>query len=200
LILCLSFVARAAPNSAVAQADGPAPAEKIARIGSLALGEAIVLDRVAFAVEGAESDYGADPQTWRSDLAGPQGPMQISASAAEDVGRGDRFDEKQNRALGRAYLAQLYRQYGNWPDAVAAYNWGPGHMNAWIGGGRPFDKLPASVERYRVRVLTSASRGMLRLGLVHRQPRGPVADPHGARAAVERLYPEIMRASAFAVR
>ena len=114
------------------------------------------LDRVAFAVDGTESSHGADLRMWRPEPGGPQGPMQVSAAAAFDVGGGDRFDLAQNRALGRAYLAQMYRRYGNWPDAVAAYNWGPGNLDAWIGGGRAADKLPLAVEHYRNHVLREA--------------------------------------------
>jgi hypothetical protein len=111
------------------------------------------LDRVAFAVDGAESSHGTDLAMWRPEFSGPQGPMQVSAAAASDSGGGDRFDLTQNRLLGRAYLARLYRRYGNWPDAIAAYNWGPGNMDAWIGAGRPAAALPVEVERYRDRVL-----------------------------------------------
>ena len=120
--------------------------------------------------------------------------MQVSADAAEDVGGGNRFDERENRRIGRAYLALMYRRYGSWPDAVAAYNWGPGHMDAWISGGRPFEKFPLSVERYQTRVLVGSSLGA-RFRSVHLQPRRLAADPHNGRAAVERLYAEIMRAS-----
>lgn len=111
------------------------------------------LDRVAFAVDGAESSHGADPGMWRADPNGPQGPMQVSAPAAIDAGGGDRFDLMQNRRLGRTYLAQLFRRYGNWSDTVAAYNWGPGNMNFWIAQGRPATGLPPMVELYRNRVL-----------------------------------------------
>jgi hypothetical protein len=111
------------------------------------------LDRVAFAVDGAESSHGADPRMWRPEISGPQGPMQVSAAAAADLGGGDRFDSVVNRQLGRAYLAHLYRRYGNWPDAIAAYNWGPGNMDSWITSGRPISSLPLEVERYRNRVL-----------------------------------------------
>ena len=114
------------------------------------------LDRVAFAVDGAESSHGADLRMWRPEPSGPQGPMQVTAAAAVDVGGGDRFDLAENRALGRAYLARMYRRYGNWPDAIAAYNWGPGNLDAWISGGRAADKLPLEVERYRDRVLREA--------------------------------------------
>jgi soluble lytic murein transglycosylase-like protein len=126
--------------------------------------------------------------------------MQVSAAAAEDVGGGDRFDERENRALGRAYLAQMYRRYGSWSDAVAAYNWGPGHMDSWISGGRRFDKFPLAVEIYRIRVLVGSSLGVPRLRYVHMQPHRPVADPYHGRAAVARLYSEIMRASELGIR
>jgi Transglycosylase SLT domain len=117
------------------------------------------LDRVAFAVDGAESSHGLDPGMWRPEFSGPQGPMQVSAAAAIDLGGGDRFDLAQNRLLGRGYLARLYRRYGDWPDAIAAYNWGPGNLDAWIGRGRPAAGLPLEVERYRDRVLRDGSIG-----------------------------------------
>jgi len=113
-------------------------------------------DRVAFAVEAIESRHGADPRMWRPELSGPQGPMQVSLAAAIDVGGGDRFDLRQNRLLGRAYLARMFRQYGTWGDALAAYNWGPGNVDAWIGAGRPADRLPLGVIRYVARVLRDA--------------------------------------------
>jgi Transglycosylase SLT domain len=111
------------------------------------------LDRVAFAVDGAESSHGADEAMWRGDLAGPEGPMQVSEAAASDVGGGDRFDLNQNREIGRAYLAQLYRRYGDWPDAIAAYNWGIGNLNAWVKAGRPADGLVPGVAAYLGRVM-----------------------------------------------
>ena len=111
------------------------------------------LDRIAFAVDGAESSHGADQAMWRLDSAGPQGPMQVSEAAATDVGGGDRFDLDQNREIGRAYLAQLYRRYGDWPDAIAAYNWGIGNLNAWVKAGRPADRLVPGVTAYLGRVM-----------------------------------------------
>ena len=199
LTVCVMVGALVADNRAVAQASRPTTAERRSPDHLAELGRAAALDRMAYAVEGAESDHGADPHMWGPDPNGPQGPMQVSAAAAEDVGGGDRFDERENRALGRAYLAQLYRRYGSWPDAVAAYNWGPGNMDSWISGGRHFDKFPLAVETYRIRVLVGSSPAMGRL-FVHRQPRSPAADPHDRRAAVARLYTEIMRSSELAAR
>jgi hypothetical protein len=197
---------------AIAGAADTACAESVGT-GPLVVGGGGVLDRVAFAVDGVESRHGADPKMWRSEPNGPQGPMQVSAAATADAGGGDRYDERENRALGRAYLARMYRRYGSWPDAVAAYNWGPGRMDIWISGGRPIDKLPLEVARYRTRVLAAsgvpvasgeaiyrmaARFRMARLGIGHLQPRRPMADRFrrgNGPDPVELLYAEIMRAT-----
>ena len=94
---------------------------------------------------------------WRLELNGLQGPMQVSAAAAIDLGGGNRFDMVENRQLGRGYLTLMYRRYGNWPDAITAYNWGPGNMDAWIASGRPIAGSPFEVDRYRDRVLRDAT-------------------------------------------
>lgn len=163
-----------------------------------------VLDRIAYGVDGAESSHGGDPGMWRREPDGPQGPMQVSAAAAADVGGGDRFDETENRALGRAYLAHMFRRYGSWPDALAAYNWGPGHLDEWIGGGRPADKFPAAVERYRTRVLVTsglaawANLRLARLEKLRIEAKRQLAERRrGGRGpdAVELLYAEIMRST-----
>jgi len=133
----------------------------VADAGLFAPASAADLDRVAFAVDGAESSHGLDLRMWRLEPSGPQGPMQITQAAATDVGGGDRFDLVENRALGRAYLARMFRRYGNWPDAIAAYNWGPGNLDAWIGGGRAPSQIPLGVEHYRDRVLRDAALGGL---------------------------------------
>ncbi len=132
---------------------GPAASLPPPAIGLFGPAREADLDRVAFAVEGAESSHGTDPRMWGPGFNGPQGPMQVSAAAAADVGGGNRFDIFENRMLGRGYLALMYRRYGNWPDAITAYNWGPGNMDAWIGSGRPSASFPLEVERYRDRVL-----------------------------------------------
>ena len=133
----------------------------VADAGLFAPASSADLDRVAFAVDGAESSHGLDLRMWRLEPSGPQGPMQITQAAATDVGGGDRFDLVENRALGRAYLARMFRRYGNWPDAIAAYNWGPGNLDAWIGGGRAPSQIPLGVEHYRDRVLRDAALGGL---------------------------------------
>src|SRR5207248_7199720 len=76
------------------------------------------LDRVTYAVDGAESSHGKDRAMWRPDAAGPQGPMQVSEKAAIDVGGGDRFDVTQT---GR--LAAL-----TWPSCIDAMAIGRCHL------------------------------------------------------------------------
>jgi len=166
-----------------------------------------ILDSIAYGVDGAESSHGGDPGMWRSEPNGPQGPMQVSAAAAADVGGGDRFDETENRALGRAYLAHMFRRYGSWPDAIAAYNWGPGHLDEWIGGGRPVDKFPATVDRYRNRVLMTsglpAAQGAANIRLSRLERLRLLAKREFAQRlragrkpeAVQLLYAEIMRST-----
>ncbi len=153
----LQIVAFADPREApVTVLRGRAPVDEpvtASEPGDFGPASGAELDRVAFAVDGAESSHGADPAMWRPDPTGPQGPMQVSAAAAIDSGGGDRYDVEQNRRLGRTYLARLFQRYGNWPDAVAAYNWGPGNLDMWIVQGRPATGLPQEVERYRARVL-----------------------------------------------
>ena len=112
-----------------------------------------VLDHIAFAVDGAESSHGRDRAMWRLNPSGPQGPMQVSEAASTDVGGGDRFDLSENRRIGRLYLGQLYRHFRNWPDAIAAYNWGRANVDTWIKAGRPTHKLLAGVAVYVSRVL-----------------------------------------------
>lgn len=213
LVLAATVAAAAAsPRKAAAPAprspakSAPAPAQAAAKRGTIA--------RLALAVEGAESSWGTDPRMWRGDPAAPQGPMQVTAAAAAAVGGGDRFDPAENVALGRAYLAFMYRRFGSWPDAVAAYNWGPGRLDFWIRSGRSPLAMPPAVERYRNRVLVAAelplpagaeigdywtaSLRRPRLGIVHPQPRrtGIAARAGIGDAEIASLYRQVMQASA----
>ena len=162
----------------------------------------LALDRVAFAVDGAESSHGTNPRMWRPEPSGPQGPMQVSLAAAVDVGGGDRFDIYQNRLLGRAYLAHMYLRYGDWPDAIAAYNWGPGNVDAWIAAGRPAMRLPLGVEGYVRRVLRDsvfeAGGARFGLALARAADRRPVAMP-GLMFAEDRMRLPALTSGFFAI-
>jgi Transglycosylase SLT domain len=114
--------------------------------------------------------------------------MQISAPAARDVGGGDRFDLTQNRVMGRAYLEQLYRRYRNWPDAIAAYNWGLGKMDNWIKAGRLPDQILPDVVVYVRRVIGDSR-------LCH--SAGSKLQQSSALAAVRVVWPEAGSDGAF---
>ena len=62
--------------------------------------------------------------------AGAYGAMQLMPKTAEDLGV-DRYDEEQNIKGGIMYLSQMYKQFGNWRDAIMAYNTGPGNLTNW---------------------------------------------------------------------
>src|ERR1700751_3273979 len=157
-----------------------------------------MLDRVTYAVDVAESSHGEDLTMWGPDPSGPQGPMQVSEPAAADVGGGDRFDPTENRAIGRAYLAQLYRRYQNWPDAIAAYNWGMGNVDNWVKAGRPADKFVIGVAAYLRRVLHDS-------GMCERSTATPVRPPATRKPQASRYPREVamegggLEADAFAL-
>jgi soluble lytic murein transglycosylase-like protein len=52
-----------------------------------------------------------------------------------------------------AYDASLYRQFGSWQSALAAYNWGPGNVSSWLAGGADPTSLPAQTSNYVSQIL-----------------------------------------------
>jgi hypothetical protein len=82
------------------------------------------------------------------------GVSQLMEGTARGHG-GDPFDETQNRTMGKAELAAQFQRYGNWEDALAAYNWGSGNVDKWIADGRDPAKMPAETRAYIPKVLAS---------------------------------------------
>jgi len=89
-----------------------------------------------------------DPSAFSS--AGAIGLMQIlpstGAELAQRVGlpwRGERtlFDPVLNVRLGTAYLRELTDRYGSTRVALAAYNWGPGHIDGRLRSGTPMPSV-----------------------------------------------------------
>lgn len=106
----------------------------------------LTLDSIAQAVAHFESggrQYDGDGNVIRSS-AGALGIMQLMPATAAQLGV-DPNDPDQNYQGGVSYLKQLFQKYGNWFDALAAYNWGPGNVDRAIAQGAPY---PQSVEDY----------------------------------------------------
>lgn len=76
---------------------------------------------------------------------GALGLMQILPSTGEELAANEGvvwlgpqtlFDPHVNVQLGIAYLRELSNRYGKLSTALAAYNWGPGHIDRRIRRGR----------------------------------------------------------------
>jgi soluble lytic murein transglycosylase-like protein len=72
----------------------------------------------------AQSESGFNPRAISP--KGAQGLLQLMPGTAKDLGVTDPFDAFQSADGGAKYLSQLYGKYGNWSDALIAYNEGPG--------------------------------------------------------------------------
>lgn len=72
----------------------------------------------------AENPWG-DPNAMSE--AGAIGLAQFMPGTASELGI-DPKDPKASIEGAAKYLGKLYDQFGNWVDAVRAYNWGPGHV------------------------------------------------------------------------
>lgn len=61
--------------------------------------------------------------------AGARGPMQLMPDTAKELGVRNIDDPAQNIEGGVKYLAQQYKQFGNWDDVAAAYHSGGGRID-----------------------------------------------------------------------
>lgn len=80
--------------------------------------------------------------------SGEIGVFQLMPATAASLGV-DPTDAAQNIQGGIAYLQQLFAQFGNWPQAIAAYNAGPGRVAS--------GNIPSSTQSYVASVLAKVS-------------------------------------------
>ena len=79
---------------------------------------------------------------------GALGLTQLMPDTAKMLGVSDPFNPAENLAGGFKYIAGLYKQFGTWGHALAAYNWGPGNVQAWLARGGNMADLPAETRQY----------------------------------------------------
>lgn len=80
----------------------------------------------------AESN--GNPNAGRGRVGTGLGLFQLTASTARGLGVTDVWDPTQNANGGCKYLAQQYKIFGNWPQALAAYNVGAGAVKSYVTG------------------------------------------------------------------
>ena len=78
--------------------------------------------------------------------SGEVGVFQLMAGTASDLGVSDRTDLSQNVNGGLKLLSQMYQKFGNWSDALIAYNAGASRVS----------NPPASSVKYASSVLAAA--------------------------------------------
>jgi transglycosylase-like protein with SLT domain len=102
----------------------------------------------ALALAVAQRESGLNPNA--QSAAGAQGVMQLEPPTAAQYGVTNPFDPAQNIDGGVHYLSDLLRQYGDVAKALAAYNWGPGNLNAAIAryGANWLSAVPSETQNY----------------------------------------------------
>jgi soluble lytic murein transglycosylase-like protein len=90
----------------------------------------------------------------RFSAAGAIGVMQLLPGTAADLGV-DPYDVNQNIDGGVRYLGQQLARYGDPALALAAYNWGPGHVDSALGryGQDWFLHAPSETQNYVTGIL-----------------------------------------------
>lgn len=124
-----------------------------------------IANGIAFAESGnAHLDDKGEVKTSKKGARGKMGLMP-SSFPGKNID-----DEATNVELGTKYAGELYDKYGNWDDALAAYNAGPGRVDKWIAAGRPESgagSLPNETKEYVPAVLKH-------VGLSDRSPTATV--------------------------
>lgn len=99
-----------------------------------------------------ESRYRADIIDGRTQSpAGALGIAQFMPATAEDLGI-DPLDPVQAINAAGRYLSGLYRTFGNWSEALAAYNWGQGNVSR-----KGLAAAPAETQNYYAQILNDVN-------------------------------------------
>lgn len=105
------------------------------------------------AIEVARAESGLDPNTPDSS-AGAIGLFQLEPATAADLGVNPR-DVNENIRGGVSYLRHLLGRFGSIPVALAAYDWGTGHVQQALAtwGASFLAHAPAETKNYVAKIL-----------------------------------------------
>jgi hypothetical protein len=104
----------------------------------------------ALALAVAQRESSLNPNAYNAS-SGAAGVMQLEPATASQYGVTNPFDPTQNVPAGVAYLASLLAMYdGDEAKALAAYDWGPGNVNAAVAanGTNWLSVAPAETQAY----------------------------------------------------
>jgi membrane-bound lytic murein transglycosylase D len=80
----------------------------------------------------------------------------LPATWCEVSPTGNPFNPRDATMAQARYMADLFARFGDWTRALAAYNWGQGHLAKHLadhGGRLAAEALPEETRRYLERVL-----------------------------------------------
>lgn len=117
----------------------------------------------------AQTESSLNPNAVSS--AGAQGLFQLMPGTAAAYGVTNAFDPTQNMQAGIAYLSDLFRQFGDWATALAAYNWGPTNViNKGVAAA------PQSTQNYVSTILANSGPAAAASPIVGSASSSPVVD------------------------
>ena len=121
---------------------------------------------------------------------GAQGLFQLMPATAASLGVTNPFDPSQSIAGGLTYLKSLYDQFGNWSDALIAYNEGPGTLSSGT--------VYSSSQSYADSILSAAGLDLGGSPSLDLSSGSPISDSFTSADTLTGDYPFGLSAVAFA--
>lgn len=91
--------------------------------------------------------------------------------------------------VGEDYMRAMVREFGNLPDALVAYNWGPQNAKQWVASGRNPAQLPAETQGYLQKILGAVGQGVNAM-VPSAQAAQPAAPAQAPAAPAQTFTPE----------
>lgn len=95
-----------------------------------------------------ESHFRKDVIFGGDNASGARGIAQFLTGTAADYGLYNRNDPLASINAAARYMRDLYKRFGSWQDALAAYDWGMGYLTKWIAAGRNPATMPSETTAY----------------------------------------------------